>query len=63
MALSVRIFFILWLKTMVAEFIFSLTQGLLVGLGTCLSYIPAVTVTPGWYDKRRALAMGIVLSG
>ena len=52
-----------WLKIMVLEFLFSLTQGLLLGLGTCFSYIPAVTVTPGWYDKRRALAMGIVLSG
>jgi len=40
-----------------------LTQGFLLGLGTCLSYIPAVTVTPGWYDNRRALAMGVVLSG
>lgn len=42
---------------------FLLTQGLLVGIGTSLSYIPAVTVAPGWFDKRRGLAMGIVLSG
>lgn len=28
---------------------------------SCLSYIPAVTVAPGWFDKRRGLAMGIIL--
>ena len=42
---------------------FVLSQGLLLGIGTCLSYIPAVTTAPGWYDKRRGLAMGIILSG
>jgi MFS family permease len=42
---------------------FILAQGLVVGIGTCLSYIPAVTVAPGWFSKRRGLAMGIVLSG
>ncbi|KAF2230651.1 MFS general substrate transporter [Viridothelium virens] len=42
---------------------FILTQGLLVGMGTSLSYIPAVTVSPGWFDKRRGLAMGVVSSG
>ncbi|KAI9760960.1 MAG: hypothetical protein M4579_001336 [Chaenotheca gracillima] len=42
---------------------FILTQGVILGCGTCLSYIPAVTVTPGWFDERRGLAMGIVLSG
>ncbi|KFY94294.1 hypothetical protein V498_03929 [Pseudogymnoascus sp. VKM F-4517 (FW-2822)] len=42
---------------------FVLTQGLLLGCATCLSYIPAVTVAPGWFNGRRGLAMGIVLSG
>ena len=42
---------------------FHLTQGLLLGCGTCLAYIPAVTVAPGWFKERRGLAMGIVLSG
>lgn len=42
---------------------FILTQGLLLGVGTCLSYIPAVTISPGWFDARRGLAMGVVLSG
>ena len=43
------------------QFIF--TQGLLLGCATCLTYIPAVTVAPGWFKERRGLAMGIVLSG
>ena len=42
---------------------FHLTQGLLLGCGTCLAYIPAVTIAPGWFKERRGLAMGIVLSG
>lgn len=42
---------------------FVLTQGFLLGCGTCLTYIPAVTVAPGWFKERRGLAMGIVLSG
>ena len=42
---------------------FILTQGLLSGLGTCLSYMAAVTVAPTWFSARRGLAMGIVLSG
>jgi MFS family permease len=40
-----------------------LTQGFLAGLGTCLTYMPAVTVAPTWFTARRGLAMGIVLSG
>ena len=42
---------------------FVLTQGLLLGCGTCLAYIPAVTVAPGWFKEKRGLALGIVLSG
>ncbi|KAL8951560.1 MAG: hypothetical protein Q9222_002470 [Ikaeria aurantiellina] len=42
---------------------FILAQGFLLGCGTCLAYIPAVTVAPGWFQERRGLAMGIVLSG
>ncbi|MCJ1380158.1 hypothetical protein MMC17_003261 [Xylographa soralifera] len=42
---------------------FVLTQGLLLGCATCLTYIPAVTVAPGWFDGRRGLAMGVILSG
>jgi MFS family permease len=42
---------------------FILTQGVMLGCGTCLTYIPAVTIAPGWFDQRRGFAMGIILSG
>jgi MFS family permease len=42
---------------------FALTQGLLVGLGTCMAYVPTMSVAPTWFDKLRGLAMGIVISG
>lgn len=42
---------------------FELTQGLLAGIGTCLSYMPPVTVVPTWFGAHRGLALGIVLSG
>lgn len=42
---------------------FWLTQGFLIGIASCLSYITAVTVTPTWYTRRRGLAMGIITSG
>lgn len=42
---------------------FTVTQGILLGIGTCMTYIPAVTVCPGWFTKNRGLAMGILSSG
>lgn len=42
---------------------FILTQGVLMGLATCLSYISAVTIAPTHYGKRRALALGIITAG
>lgn len=42
---------------------FQLTQGLLLGIGVCITYMPAVTIPPTWFDRRRGLAMGIVLAG
>ena len=42
---------------------FQLTQGLLMGIATCLAYMTAVTVAPTWYTTRRGLAMGIILAG
>jgi MFS family permease len=42
---------------------FQLTQGLLQGCAACLAYIPAVTISPAFFDTRRGLAMGIILSG
>jgi len=42
---------------------FQLTQGLLLGVATCLAYMTAVTVAPTWYSTRRGVAMGTILSG
>lgn len=42
---------------------FQLTQGLLLGVGICITYMPAVSIPPTWFDRRRGLAMGIVLAG
>ena len=42
---------------------FELTQGMLLGFGTSLSYMVAVTTAPTWFGARRGLAMGIILSG
>ncbi|KAL5355629.1 major facilitator superfamily domain-containing protein [Aspergillus floccosus] len=42
---------------------FTLTQGILLGIGTCLSYVPTMSVAPTWFDKRRGLAMGVIISG
>ncbi|KAJ3338272.1 hypothetical protein HDU93_009798 [Gonapodya sp. JEL0774] len=40
-----------------------LTQGLMYGLGACFSLIPATSVMPGWFKKRRGLASGISSAG
>ena len=42
---------------------FHLTQGVLLGVGTCMPYMAAVTVAPTWFSSRRGLAMGIILAG
>jgi MFS family permease len=42
---------------------FILTQGLLLGIGTCMAYMPSVTVAPTWFSSHRGLAMGIILAG
>ncbi|KAF2190928.1 putative MFS monocarboxylate transporter [Zopfia rhizophila CBS 207.26] len=42
---------------------FLLTQGMLLGIGTCMTYIPAVTVAPGWFTTHRGLAVGVLSSG
>jgi MFS family permease len=42
---------------------FILTQGLLLGIGTCMAYMPSVTVAPTWFSRHRGLAMGVILSG
>ncbi|KAM0263920.1 hypothetical protein ACHAQJ_000955 [Trichoderma viride] len=42
---------------------FELAQGVLLGLGTCMSYMVAVTIAPTWFTTRRGLALGIITSG
>lgn len=42
---------------------FQLTQGLLVGIGTCLSFMPSMAVPPSWFGKYRGLNMGIISAG
>ncbi|CZR54840.1 uncharacterized protein PAC_04724 [Phialocephala subalpina] len=40
-----------------------LCQGLLVGIATGLLYQPSITIVSHYFEKRRALAMGIATSG
>ncbi|KAK1635110.1 monocarboxylate transporter [Colletotrichum phormii] len=40
-----------------------LVGGFLMGVGSCLSFVPSMVVVPAWFDKHRALAMGIVSAG
>lgn len=40
-----------------------LAQGVGIGFGTGLLFLPSIAVLPQYFDKRRALAMGIGSSG
>ncbi|KAH7405939.1 major facilitator superfamily domain-containing protein [Phaeosphaeria sp. MPI-PUGE-AT-0046c] len=40
-----------------------LSQGVCMGLGAGLLYIPSLALVGIWFDKKRALALGIVMSG
>ncbi|PVH97936.1 MFS monocarboxylate transporter-like protein [Periconia macrospinosa] len=40
-----------------------LSQGICMGLGAGLLYIPSLALVGIWFDKKRAVAMGIVMSG
>lgn len=42
---------------------FQLTQGLLIGIATCLSFMPSMAVPPSWFGKYRGLNMGIISAG
>ncbi|KAJ5622722.1 monocarboxylate transporter [Penicillium herquei] len=42
---------------------FQLAQGLLIGIGTCLSFMPSMAVPPSWFGKYRGLNMGIISAG
>ena len=40
-----------------------LSQGLCMGLGAGLLYIPSLAMVGVWFSKKRAVALGIVMSG
>lgn len=40
-----------------------LTQGVMSGASISLIFVPATTMIPGWFLKRRAVAMGLSLMG
>ena len=40
-----------------------LTYGLAVGLGVACCYVPVVSQVTGWFEQRRAVALGIAVSG
>ena len=40
-----------------------LTQGLCMGLGAGFLYVPSLALVGIWFSRKRALAMGIVMSG
>jgi MFS family permease len=40
-----------------------LSQGVCMGLGAGLLYIPSLALVGVWFEKKRALAMGVVMSG
>ncbi len=42
---------------------FQLSQGLLLGIGTSLTFVPSMAMTPTWFRGRRGLAMGFVSAG
>lgn len=40
-----------------------LSQGVAAGIGLGFLFLPSVSIIGHWFMKRRALAMGIVVSG
>lgn len=40
-----------------------LAQGLCMGLGAGLLYIPSLALVGIWFERKRAVAMGVVMSG
>ncbi|CCE64651.1 hypothetical protein TPHA_0I01450 [Tetrapisispora phaffii CBS 4417] len=38
------------------------TQGMMIGISIAFVFIPATTIIPGWFLKKRAVAMGLSLS-
>ena len=39
------------------------TYGLGIGLGVACCYVPVVTQVTGWFERRRASALGVALDG
>ncbi|KAB8073303.1 hypothetical protein BDV29DRAFT_191826 [Aspergillus leporis] len=42
---------------------FQLTQGLLIGIATCLSFMPSMAVPPSWCGMHRGVGKGIISAG
>ena len=42
---------------------FQLAQGLLIGIATCLSFMPSMAVPPSWFGRHRGVNMGIISAG
>lgn len=40
-----------------------LAQGLIIGVGNGCLFVPSTAVIPPYFEKRRALAMGIAITG
>lgn len=42
---------------------FMLSQGLLTGLGSSMFFVPSMALLPTYFPRRRALSMGIAITG
>lgn len=42
---------------------FALTQGVMYGIGSSMTYLPPVVCGPQYFSKRRGIAMGLVFAG
>ena len=40
-----------------------LAQGLVIGLGCACFFVPSVAIIPLYFDKRKALGMGVAAAG
>ncbi|KAJ9075310.1 hypothetical protein DSO57_1037301 [Entomophthora muscae] len=40
-----------------------LSQGVIVGIGSSLAFVPAVSIVSQWFDRRRGFATGICVAG
>lgn len=40
-----------------------LSQGVVVGIGSSLAFVPAVSIVSQWFDRRRGFATGICVAG